>query len=471
MTVKSLDTLIQELKTFLRAYSRRLDTGDNSIAKELLITPFAVGGKIIMDQVSNAEDLHIVSRMSGTDLDNEATNYKLERLPGTYSTCILYFYANTAPTSSITIPAGTKVQTTGTAFSSPILFETISDTSFDIADISAYYSYDRTRYEFPVDAICLSIGSAGNVASNTLSTIVSSAPSGISGCTNLVAASGGTDEESDDDLRTRIKLTATGRDLNVPNGIRSELRTLGFQDAYMVRIEDADAERTNGVDVFVIDQAPSTYSETFTYDAAQTAYVFSKRPVITVTAIVDGLGNTISSSDYDVHIDSTSSLRRSVYGQDYLTVFPSSGLTTGDVFVVTYTYSEKIVQAQQYFNNIANRVLTSNIYIKRSFPLYLYVTAALTMKASADGPTTRNQIRSALAQWVTEFNLDDNLQKSDLTVVLQTGYGDYPVDSVDAVVISSYYLQDEFGNVYLPVGESITVSSKQYVVYGNAILS
>jgi hypothetical protein len=470
VAVKSLETLLLELKTFLRAYSRRLDSGDNSISRELILTPYAVGGKLVMDQVALSRDLHIVSRLSGTDLDNEATNYKLERSLGTYATVSLYFYTNNAPTSDVIVPAGTRVQTIGTSFASPVLFTTISDTTFSFVDASNYYSFDRTRYEFPVSAVCSVVGISGNVAANTLISLLGSI-SGISGVTNIYASSGGEGAESDEDLRTRIKLAATGRDLNVPNGIRSAVRAMGFSDAYMIRIEDSEAERSDGVDVFVIDKTPESYEETFSYDSAQSMYAFTKRPVVEVTSVKDGNGNVISATDYDVHLDSSTSLRRSVYAQDYISVFPSAGLTTGDLFTVIYTYSSGVVQAQQYFESVDNRVLTSNILIKRSFPLELFVTAALTLKASSDGPSTRTQIQNAVSQWTSSFNLDENLQKSDLVIVLQEGFGDFPVDTVDAVVISDYYLQDEFGNVFSPVGETISVDSKYYVVYGNTVLS
>ena len=73
-----------------------------------------------------------------------------------------------------------------------------------------------------------------------------------------------------------------------------------------------------------------------------------------------------------------------------------------------------------------------------------------------------------MSQFVATYRLGDSIQKSDLIVVLQTGFGDYPIDTVDAVVISSYYLQDELGKQYLPIDEKILVGAKYYIVFGQA---
>ena len=69
------------------------------------------------------------------------------------------------------------------------------------------------------------------------------------------------------------------------------------------------------------------------------------------------------------------------------------------------------------------------------------------------------------------YVLGDDIQKSDLVVVMQEGYGDYPVENVDAVVISSYYLKDETGTGYLPINEVISLTNKQFVVYGSISLT
>lgn len=468
-TTKSFDVLLAEFRTVLRAINRRLDTSDNSLAKDFLLTPYSVGAKGIHDQIVVARNLHILSQISGFDLDNEATNYGLERSPGTYSSVTLNFYATTLPTTDVVIPAGTSVQTSESAFITATRFSTIADVRISVLSMATYYSYDRDRYEFSAYAECDSIGTGGNVGSETITKIVGTVAT-ISGVTNLLAASGGTDSESDDDLRERIRLAKTGRDLNTVNGLRAFIKGLGFVDAYPVRTEDADAERATGVDAFVIDTSATAVNETFSYSPAKQKYYFTNRPVRSVTAVIAAIAGTLSTTEYDVFIDATSTVRRSVYAADYIEIRLAAGLAAGEPFTVTYTYAENIVTAQNELGLVTNKVLTADVLLKKAYPLSFYINATLTLFANSDGPTTRAKVKNALAQFLSEYRLGQNLQKSDIVIVLQQGYGDFPVVSVDAVVISSYYLQDEFGTVYNAVDETIEVGDKYYVVYGSATI-
>jgi len=469
-SIKTLQTLLAEIKTFLRAFNRSLDTSDNSIAKDLLLLPFSIGGKIIMGEISKVQNLHILDRLAGTDLDNEATNYKKERLTGSYATVTLTFYATTLPSSDIVIPAGTSVRTSGTSFVSPVTFTTVAEARFAVGSMPAYYSYDRSRYEFTAAAACDISGTVGNVGATFINTIVS-AVSDIAGATNRTAAIGGRDEELDDDLRDRIRLAKTGRELNVVNGLRKYLKDLGFIDAYAISAEDSDAERTTGVDAFVIDTSLAAKTDTFTYDPSQPRYYFSKRPIIAASAPVAVSVGTLPASQYSVTKDSTSGRSRSTEAIDYVEISTAAALSAGETFTISYTYPETLYNSQGNFDLPENNILTADVLLKQAYPMYLYINASLTLLPNADGATVRNRVRNALSQYINEnYRLGNDIQKSDLIIVLQEGYGDYPVTSVDAVIIHSYYLRDESGNSTMPTNEIIPVNNKQYVVLGQATI-
>lgn len=469
MPVKSSATLLAELRAFLRAYNKNLDTGDTSLSKDLILTPYSIAGNAVMGQVEIARNLHLLSKQSGADLDNEATNYGLERLGGTYSTVRLTFWSSTEPTDDVVIPAGTLAQTAGTAFVSSVIFSTVSDTTFPAASVAAYYSYDRSRYEFTVDAQCNEVGSNGNIGSNLISIMVNPV-NGIRGVTNLNASSGGADQEDDDDLRKRIKDAMSGRDLNVPNGVRKYTVTEGgFRDALPVRVEDIEAERAWGIDVFVVAPYTKSITETFTYYPNTPRFYLANSPVREITAVVASIG-PIRASNYDINIDNTTPLRRSQYAMDYIEIRNSASLPPGTTVEVTYTYVEDIRTMQKNFTTDDNQVLTADIIVKRAFPVSLYLNATLTLTLNADGPTTRTRCRNALIQFMDTYRLNMPIQKSDLIVVLQQGYGDFPVDAVDAVIINSFYVKDEFGNVTQPVDEVISIGKKYYAVFGSAVL-
>ena len=466
--IKSLQSILSELKVHLRARARSLDVSENSLINDLVFIPLSVGGKIIMDQVNTVKNLHILSTLSGADLDNEGSNYGLERITGRKATVSLTFYSNSRPLIDVVIPAGTQSNTAGTPFVSPVVFSVDADTRFSVVDMDSYYSHDRGRYEFTATATCVDEGSLGNLSSSLINSM-SAGISNIYGVTNLTASTNGQDVESDDDFRERIRLAATGRNRNVSNGLKSYLRGFGFVDVNIVRSGDTDAERATGVDAFVVDSTSSTVSESFVYNIAQQRYYFSSRPVLSVASVYSDIDGTLSASQYSVNIDSSSPMRRSVHGQDYIEFVNT--LSPGSTITVAYTYNSFIYQSQQTLELPENKILTTDVLLKRAYPMYLYLNASLTLKARADGPTARNKCKSALGEFLATYRLGTDIQKSDLVLVLQQGYGDYPIETVDAVVINSYYCYDEFGNTYYPVNEVISLGDKQYAVYGQVTVS
>ena len=468
--IKTTDRLVTELRTFLRVYNRSIDTGDNSLTKDIVITPYGIGGKAVMDQVAIARDLHILSKLTGSNLDNEGTNYGLERLRGSYATATVMFYAVNTPTVEIAVPVGIQVSTSGTLFTSPVTFSVISDSRFPAADAANYYNYDRDRYEFPVLVTCDLLGSGGNVGSNLITRLLASI-SGITGVTNLTASIYGMDKESDDDFRKRIRAAKLGRDLNTVYGIQNYMMSLGFTDAYPIRIEATDAERATGIDVFVVSTSVTAVTQTFTYDPSQATYNLTYKPVLTVASVSGAILGTLNNTQYSVNIDETSEYRRSALADDTITITPGTPLAVGELVTITYTYAARVTQAQATLELDENDVLTADVLIKNAIPAYLYMTATLNLKANADAPTTRTQCRNALSQFLATYRLGDDIQKSDFIIVLQEGYGDYPVTDVDSVTISNYYLEDDLGNIYVAVNDTISVDYKHYVVYGSATIT
>lgn len=94
-------------------------------------------------------------------------------------------------TPNTLIPAGFVFSTTATAISDNVEFLSIEDVVLD----------ENGEGEIPV--ICAQTGTVGNVSANSI-TLMSSPVSGITSITNEEAATGGTEEETDEEFSTRI---------------------------------------------------------------------------------------------------------------------------------------------------------------------------------------------------------------------------------------------------------------------------
>ena len=132
----------------------------------------------------------------GRYLDMHAAKAGLTRKNATYATTTL----TVTGTAGTVIPEGFVWSTAGTAISSSIDFETTEETTLDSEGTAS------------VPVKCTEAGKAGNVQADTI-TLMKTPLGTIESVTNEDAATGGTDAESDDDLRARIEEA----DLNPPS--------------------------------------------------------------------------------------------------------------------------------------------------------------------------------------------------------------------------------------------------------------
>ena len=158
-----------------------LDTFAESIA-EVQIDNYIVSTQLDIDT------------KSGTDLDDFVGMFGFGRLQGNYSTGIITFYVTTPATQTIYLPAGIQASTASGFGSAPLIFSTSVPGNINIGQLSVSIAAHSTV-----------IGSIGNVSAGTVS--VFSTGAGITTVNNLIAFSNGTDNETDEALRSRFKKT------------------------------------------------------------------------------------------------------------------------------------------------------------------------------------------------------------------------------------------------------------------------
>jgi hypothetical protein len=187
---RTLDDIITELKSdIMRRNPAICDWSDLSVN----LTLAQAYGKMIYDLeqlIYSTADSLFINTATGSDLDKLV----VDRLPdgrqdGTKASGQVTFSRTSATTVDIAIPSGTIISEPTTV--GPVYFYTSEDVTLSAGDTTV-----------TVDAVAQLTGIDGNAPSNTIIGLVNP-PSGIQAVTNPLAFSGGTDEESDDDLRTR----------------------------------------------------------------------------------------------------------------------------------------------------------------------------------------------------------------------------------------------------------------------------
>jgi uncharacterized phage protein gp47/JayE len=156
----------------------------------------AVAEAIAEVQIDNYlvdSQLNIDSK-SGKDLEDFVGIFGFGRLQGHYASGVVTVSLSTPAVTSILIPVNTQFSTNPADNSAPISFS---------STVSVTISAGQSTADIPVS--CSTVGTAGNVSSGAVSTY--SAGIGIANVTNSSAMTGGTDDESDEELRARFKAT------------------------------------------------------------------------------------------------------------------------------------------------------------------------------------------------------------------------------------------------------------------------
>ena len=181
--------IVQEMIDALAIAEPDLDTGIGSVTRKLLDAVAEQVAERDIDSYLHSYAYDIDAK-SGADLDEMLRLFGFARLPAQRSTGEVSFSRSTPSATSILIPAGTQVAT-----SAGVVVSTV---------VPVYLVSGDLQVSSP--AMALEGGTKGNASAASL-TIMKNAVAGVSSVTNVVAFTGGTDEENDEHFRKRFKET------------------------------------------------------------------------------------------------------------------------------------------------------------------------------------------------------------------------------------------------------------------------
>lgn len=140
----------------------------------------------------------------GTDLDNLLAMFGFGRQQGTRATGYVTFSRNDAANVDITIRKGTQLRAPAASYDGhDVIFYTSA---------SGVLLQNTTEVVIPVE--CSVAGTVGNVSANTIVEAYNSPVLGITEINNDYATKGGTDLESDQEVKARFKATGPFRNLS-----------------------------------------------------------------------------------------------------------------------------------------------------------------------------------------------------------------------------------------------------------------
>jgi hypothetical protein len=459
MEIRTLESILSDLRRLARIYYPEFDTGEGAVLNDLLFRIHAYAGQLFLAEMSKILAQMMVSELEGSALDEEARKYGLERKPGLKAKGKVVFYAYAPPPpAGVRIPAGTRVSTRfGVGQYS---FVTTRDEILMPGD----YVMDRRRYEVEVPIEAVEGGRDYNVGVGMIRTI-DIPVAGIDGVVNFEPVVGGTDAEDDVEFRDRLLRRILGR--NFGSVITYESLIKDNFDVQDVRVLGPGHEffRLTGPDAVVIFEDTASYSENFVYNQAlnpERKFYLQNQPVVEVVRV---LVNGEPIEDY-VLVKDLGSKRDSVFAEDYVRV--TRALNDGDAVSIIYNGS-LIGRLQEFLNKDDVRVPALNLWVRLGRRYNVNLRLRVSFKKGFDVVTEHARIREALSLMMLTYDLGEHIDKSDVVSCVQKGFADVVINSVDWVKVEWWEGRSLYDEVLTEENERLIVPFNGYVRLGNIV--
>jgi hypothetical protein len=348
--------------------------------------------KIALANALGVRDTTSIQILIDEQFDKWAANYNLIRGEATRARGQALFYTEIRPTVDITIQDGQVISTEADADEgvSSVSFTVVGSQIIDADNLDFYYNPTTKRYEILTNIEAQSVGTAGNVPAGTITSTTNVAPTFR--VTNPLPTRFGSDQETNAQLATRIKLARSSFDSGTEPGYESaahevpgvlQARVEKAQDPLMMRDYDPESKKHVGgkVDIYIkgtkeeilIDQVAFKYEyptdslgdkvgEVFDIvDASNfrlkstNSKVSSESPIVSVSRV----RNITKAKDYSIsNIQIVGDGDTIILEKNQTNI--GIGMATFDVVEVTYLYrsSNSLVLSQQPVSSI--RQVTSS---------------------------------------------------------------------------------------------------------------
>lgn len=242
VAIRSTNEIILNLLDYFKLTQPNLDTKPGTVARDLFIDAPASQLSLLYDELANISNKQSLRLVAGTDLDKLAKNFGVIRQQSSKANgvALLTFSSIDAP---VNINAGAIIYSTNGLSFSVVNGVAVTPNS------SNYYRSIATKYRDQLDTIGITDlfaievtvqasapGLVGNIGKYSLNR--TNIP-GVSNATNILAFTGGSDQEADAVFRNRVLATFTGSSVGTALGYQSlALSTAGVIDANVIEPGD-----------------------------------------------------------------------------------------------------------------------------------------------------------------------------------------------------------------------------------------
>lgn len=296
-TPLSQPQILQRMIAKMVARAGITDVGDSSMVKHLLAAAARSDSEQYYQMVRLLK-LFSIDTATGEDLDERARDIQpgtVSRLQAAKASGFVVF-SRYVVAGTITIPAGTRVQT-----ADGIEFRTTAVGTITASSPALIGGHAVGRDSNLVSVLAIEPGVSGNVAEGTIVRF-SSKPAGVDEVTNLTSFTSGTDQETDDSFRNRIKIFIASLSRCTVGAIESNV--IGQQDpdsgqsVLFAKVVE-DTLNPGYVTLYVDDGTGTAETNTEVVIALAATYTWNGTTTVTVT----GSTSDVAAGDW-IRLDS-----------------------------------------------------------------------------------------------------------------------------------------------------------------------
>ena len=452
---KSFASIVSSMISYIRSLNSQLDTSEGTVLNDIMVGAPAQQIANLYTDLDTISSAQALDTASDSAMDKLGANYGLVRKDARSAVGSVTFFANSAPTANIPIPAGTVVATTATSANPAIQFTTTQDVLMDIGLVGSYLNPATGKYEVTATVESTIAGTVGNVGSNAITSLANPIV-GINGVYNALATSGGFDTESSVSFSTRIAAALIGNVVGTDDGyLTVALAQAGVEDATVVAHGQTGRMEFGAVDLYIKGQIIQFQSDTF---LGTSDFVLTKQPVISggISTVQSSASGSLANWSL---VKDTGVYAGSIDAQDTLHWTTPIDSTYGTIFV-SYSYNSLVEGLQNLFSKTNLDVLDTSLLVKWATVLPINLTCSVRISAGFDANSTVAQVLANVANFLNVLGIGQAVLTSDLVLTIRNTTG------VDDVVTPFTVFQSQDGSVVPDANDNLVIPADAYATAG-----
>jgi hypothetical protein len=310
------------------------------------------------------------------------------------------------------------------------------------------------KYEITTEIEAITAGSIGNVAQNTLNTLIG-ALVGIDGCYNANSTTNGVDTENIEVFRRRLSLEVQGNTIGTPDGFLTiVLQNPSVGDAILVGNGNTLRDVSGAVDIYIKGVTPTQYNDSYDISLLSdpSQLIFTKQPIYLAgvqTVIISNTGS-VSTPSF-TFVQDSGSLGGSIYAQDKLVWATPLDPSLGTVYI-NYSYNSLPETLQNQFAQTNFNVLNTDLLVKSANQILIDITTSVKILPGFDNTYVALQIQSNIAEYLDSLQIGATISQSGIAlIILQTpGINDVLLPFTSFSGNNGLITPDSFGDLDIP---------------------